>query len=628
MKLVYKYALAAPHKNSDLVEQQLRAAHRYRNVLTEIERGRRAAVRAVEAEVGDMQKALATLAAAQTKREAAVEAITRHRAKTRKRNEPAELKTAAKLARQAERDAAAAFHDLRRRLAEDPTVIAAKDAIGERALELIRSARNQCGVSWGTYLLVEAAAGDAFSDTSLYSLDGNPTDPRFQRWTGEGEVGVQLQGGLSADEASKGADTQLRITLPDPRAWDRTQQTHRECEQWARQAELSMRIESEGRKPIWASWRMDMHRSLPPGSTIKWAVVHRVQVGPYSQWYVTLTLDVPASFRRPSGIGTVAVDVGWRVIGDEMRIAGWQDADGQTGELRLSARDIAVLCAPEQMRSERDVRFDVARARLLGWLRQRPQDLPDWLTKATSTLHAWRSEARLAALWSRWSMHRFSGDASAYDALTSWQARARHEWAVESRARKQALRRRREKYRVWAARLAEKYDTIVIEKFDKRRVAERPAADRQPAQNAEQIARDESARSNRVLASTSELCDSIVMAARSRRCAVPAMPCADTTRTCPVCGLVESRDAAASVTLLCECGATWDQDVTGAPAVLLARWRERPGDAKMLVSARDEEKLNENGEKKESRWERARRLRGEKEARMKRPRREASDGAE
>ena len=83
-----------------------------------------------------------------------------------------------------------------------------------------------------------------------------------------------------------------------------------------------------------------------------------------------------------------------------------------------------------------------------------------------------------------------------------------------------------------------------------------------------------------------------------------------------------------SIRLACECGAAWDQDVTGAPTILLARWRERPGDAKMLVGARDGENGNDPAEKKESRWARVKRLRAEKEARMSAAREAAGSGAE
>ena len=48
--LVYRYGLLAPVAGADVVEAQLRAAHRYRNDLVMIERGRRAAVRALTTE--------------------------------------------------------------------------------------------------------------------------------------------------------------------------------------------------------------------------------------------------------------------------------------------------------------------------------------------------------------------------------------------------------------------------------------------------------------------------------------------------------------------------------------------------------------------------------------------------
>ena len=43
--IVYKYRLAAPHEGGDIVLAQMRLAHIYRNTLTEIENGRRTAVR-------------------------------------------------------------------------------------------------------------------------------------------------------------------------------------------------------------------------------------------------------------------------------------------------------------------------------------------------------------------------------------------------------------------------------------------------------------------------------------------------------------------------------------------------------------------------------------------------------
>ena len=63
--IVYKYRLAAPHEGGDIVLAQMRLAHIYRNTLTEIENGRRTAVRTAEESFGT----LAVLAAALRKTE-------------------------------------------------------------------------------------------------------------------------------------------------------------------------------------------------------------------------------------------------------------------------------------------------------------------------------------------------------------------------------------------------------------------------------------------------------------------------------------------------------------------------------------------------------------------------------
>lgn len=50
MKIVYRYGLTAPTENADVVYAEMRQAHTYRNVLVEIERGRRAALRSLDSD--------------------------------------------------------------------------------------------------------------------------------------------------------------------------------------------------------------------------------------------------------------------------------------------------------------------------------------------------------------------------------------------------------------------------------------------------------------------------------------------------------------------------------------------------------------------------------------------------
>lgn len=631
MICVYQYGLASPHEELDRILDQMRVAHRYRNSLVEIERGRRAAERTMLAHHGPLVAEFTSAAeSAEREVEAVVVEIRRERAKTHKRSESKELKDRLKGAKETKRACGDALRQARRELRESPAIIAERDRISELALSLVRDARAISGLArkgphfgaWGTYQLVEEAAQASFADLPLYGADGTtPNDPHFLRWTGEGAVSVQIQGGATVEDVT-GDHPQLRLTLPDERAWLKMPANGWSVRRrYARQGALRMCLgtDVEGSR-IYSAWRLDMHRALPDKAVIKRATVHCRRVGPHSKWSLDLIVECPdrASVLATRG-GAIAIDIGWRSMGDELRVAGWSDSSELVGEYRLDAKTIAVLREPEEIRSQRDSLFDLAILRLGTWV-ERFAELPEWMRLETKGLKQWKSAARLAGLANRWRENRFDRDEPMFSALQAWALADLHYWEQESRRREAALRRRREFYRVLSKRLVESYDTIVLEQFDLRVFAKRAPVDAGPE--------NETARSNRQLAALSELRQCITNAARAEGRTVVAVPAHDTTRVCPVCGLVDDRPAAEHIVLTCECGASWDQDTTGAAVAILRRWIERPSDAKILVGARSAEKTNDSEDSKESRRARVTRMRLEKEARMGAARNEARTDAE
>ena len=619
---VYKYGLASPSAERDRILDQMHCAHRYRNVLVEIERGRRAAERATLSAVAPESAALeAAVAATAARVDAAILAIRRERARTRKRSEPEALKAKLKAAKDAKKIAFNALRDLRRTLRESPTVAAERDRISELALGLGRGARALSGLAksgphygaWGTYQLVEEAAKQSFSDLPLFAPDGvTPQDPRFERWNGCSKaVSVQIQGGADWAAVTSGEHPQLRITPPDERAWLKVPENGWAARRrFARQGQLQLCLGTDANgERVYGTWRLDMHRPLPRGATIKRATVHCRETGPHHEWSLDLVIDAPEPAVQPATVGgAVALDVGWRLMGGELRVVGWSDSAGDAGELRLDAALIAALRAPDHVRSRRDSLFDLAVLRLARFLDVNPA-VPDAVRDAAEGLKTWKSAARLRRLrdlWREAGPPVTSDGAHAYAALDAWAGQDWFDWERESRLRDAALRRRRDLYRVFAYRLAQQYDTIVLEQFDLRALARKAPV--------EGGAENETARSNRQLAALSELRDCVINAARAAGRTVPAMPSADTTRQCPACGVVADRDAESTVVLHCRaCDAKWDQDVQGAAPVLLGRWRERPADAKILVAARADSAVPE---KAESRRARVARLRQEKLDRM------------
>jgi hypothetical protein len=350
-------------------------------------------------------------------------------------------------------------------------------------------------------------------------------------------------------------------------------------------------------------------------------------VASHAEWSLELTLaDIEAPPCR--GDGSVAVDLGWRQVAataDELaarrngpdhaiRVARWIDDDGTAGELRLPPELLGGLTKPEGIRAVRDRAFDAARATFAQWL-ETATDVPDWLREATATIARWQSCARLAYVTRRWVDEGVAPEhAKVHAALEAWRYHDWHLWHYESHQRKGAHRRRKDLYRVTAARLAERYATLVIEDFDLRRLARRAPVE-------DDVGADDIARSNRHLVATSELRSALLNAFASRGGDVVTVAAEWTTQWCAECEAlgeenpIERFDAAAAVMHRCQRGHVWDQD-TNAARNILRRSREQPGGDDSPGGARGGPSSRYDGPDGESRWARARRLRAERTARL------------
>jgi len=574
---VHKYGLLPPLEQG-LIEEQARRGHRYRNVLIEIERGRRAALR--EAELSDPQAAgvaaaiswLDALAAQESAKIKAMRARTRSRSETaemrERRDEARRLVKRAKLALRAYR----AFY-LRRHLRQKA------DKINSLAVVLKKSARAQCGVYWGTYLLHEAAM-DASSKQPLWDRSSQPNDPGYIRWDGTAAWGVQIQGGITVDMLMSCVDRRLRIErLPAP--------PHMTGRRGKFRALLRIRIGSDGRAPIWGEWRMIMHRPLPEGAIVKRAVVHRRRDGRKWRWSVDLSITMPKPKPAPTASGSVGLDIGWRQKPDgSIRVAYWSGSDGQHGELALPAKDVEGY--HENIRSVRDRNLD----RLRDWLALRRQgsDTPEWFIEATKHMQKWRSAKRFARLCLQSRQHDTPGDIRL--GLEWWRYRDIHLWDWETAQRGKTLRRRKDTYRRWAKTLASRYSALYLEEFDLRIFARKDDA------SAAAIPRG-----NRHTVAVSEL----RLAMQSAFSSVVEVDASNTTRQCHVCGHAESWDAAASIHHACtSCGAVWDQDRNAAIII-----RERGLSGQTATSAR-----KRKPPKAKKKWDRVKELKAEKKKRQ------------
>jgi hypothetical protein len=642
-KRVYRYGLLPPTEAADEVRQQMRLAHRYRNTLVEIERARRDAIHAHVSAEPSVQGPEAAFEAADLALLAAVKAAGAAKSAERAGVAPEPLRAAVIAARTVHRETMQVLCAARRAALKLPHLEAAVDLIAERDEELRRNARKHSALFWGTYLLTEAANRQAKA-MPLYGArakmcpdTGRLNAPWFARWEGEGRVGIQIQKTkpLSVQKLDGGSDVRVRISnqiaparttaghsrqLPDPTS--KRSATRRRCL-------LSLRVARDDKAPA-ASFPMILHRPLPEGASLTYVTVQVRRIGPREEWSALFTLDLTAARclpNRDNGVaptGRVAIDVGWRVVPEGLRVAAWRDDSGNTGTLVLSngqpatpgdatprslhaqrsfnrraAGILGQFRKADDLQAIRKTNFNEARHALQAHLTKLGDKRPAWLLDTAKHLALWKSAGKLAALCRRWRDARFDGDAEAYDALEAWRYHDHHLWEWETSQRTKTLRYRRELYRCFAADLATRYKTVVLEAFDLRRVARLPVVEADKTDN-------ETARSMRVIASTSELRDCLKNAFNGRGGTVEFVNTALTTKTCAACGSVEQWDQAKELRHACSaCKAEWDQDDNASANILT--WPKRPPPKKR----RKEDPAHPG----ETSWARAKRLSTEKKAR-------------
>lgn len=546
---VYKYGLLPPVMEGELIAAQLSGAHRYYNKLIEIENARRTANREVLVKSEDV----ATLTA---QCEADAKLYEEFSLKLRARKKAGESKEDLVALREYMRGMTTAFRNKREALkeAKKRAVEMLKgelDVVNEASRQAVRDARASSGVYWGSYLVIEQAV-DLARKAKI--------DPRFRRWTGSGQIAVQLQKGLAWETVLACTDTRLRLDM----------RPHF-CGFGKPQPMLYARIGSVGVKPIWGAWPIVMHRPVPEGSRVLWTQVLRELVAGKEKWSVCFTVQVPEE--KTCGRGVVAVDIGWRRKENDTVRVGF--AVGEVGKIRNSKeilshpRILSGLDKASSLRSIRDKNLAQMQKAFVEWLAPKGVCFPNegyaWLLEATKTITQWSSPARFAALAIEWrKKHRFDGDVEGFSLLEAWRKQDAHLWTWEVHQRRRSLRRRKEEYRIAAKRFAEQHEILVLEKFN---LADIIAV---PSETSEKSNRP-GVRAIQHAVAPGEFRQMLVNAFKTRGGKVVEVEPQYTTQMCSYCGLLCDWDASKELEHKCEhCGAEWDQDYNACRNMLQA----------------------------------------------------------
>ncbi len=564
----WQFGLGDPIVNADMVHDQVWRGHIFNNEMVTVFRVK---YDDTEAKLQEISPELAGLYASKIAAEDALqearEEIGAENAKQRRRTETEEQKATIKELIRLKKSTAKAYATCKSETFKQPGV---KEALAEinETWRVTKNARyGESEAFWGTKLAMQNSVG---------RVKGRPN---MKYWDGDGRIVVQLDAQSLTGTLLNGTNTRVQLLELTPETLERVlskKRRSREKEEargsWVKTPRcvpagtthlLNFRIGSNGVAPIFATFPVVLHRELPPEAQVRWATVHRYQIGHKRRnsnyryrWTLTLTLSKPDPWEKPdrSPTGAVGVDLGWRRFeGQGLRVAAWRGDDGRGGEVWLPEEMLETEKYLENVQSSRDLAFNIMREATAVWVRANRNSLPPRLRAFAKTVSHWQSTAKLIkfALW----LESKRPDADILPALFAWSRKESQRRQHQDRARQRLLGRRKQIYRNFAAELRQNYQHVFIEDIDWAVLARKKLPG--DAQQVAALSVYRRLAACGILSTTLETFASAV-----------AIPPQYTTRDCHLCG---ERNFVGSQ-LFCKCvgcDETWDQDINAAYNILV-----------------------------------------------------------
>jgi hypothetical protein len=555
---VYEYGCLPPTSGQEELREALRLRNRYWNKLVEIDRPIRQESLLTLLLPGDIEAAHLEVHISQMREE-----LKKERQKTRTGQTDAKLKLKIKAAK-------AELRALWEQNKKDRKPLTEKNREKLNALEAQwiaarKAARADSGLYWCNYGDVEAAY-DAARKAAIkkWSFTG------YHKADGTGKLTVRWQNGLDVAAVFDCTSPLLQIAPVHSDAWEHPVRAVRRK---AARTTVRFRVRTEGRSPVWVELPLILHRPLPAGGEIRSASLICEQVAGKATYKLVVTVAPPAHTLPKEGVHRgvrpmVGINLGWRKIDGGVRVAYWVDEDGRHGELLLNDRDIiAPFFKLNDLQSIRDNYFNEAKATLSQFMIENQP--PEWLKTSAAHLDKWRSRKRLLSFLDEWRDRRFAGDENVYEALSFWKKRELHLYHWQANLRDQVRRRRREIYRIFAARLTRDYSQVFIDDFDLAKIKKK-----KPPEDGAYLTTD--ADTLRTVVSPGILRSQIENACKREGVIFTKLDPKHITQECHACGWQEKWNSSSNIRRECPaCKADWDQDYNAA-RLLLQRGAQCP----------------------------------------------------
>ncbi len=327
----------------------------------------------------------------------------------------------------------------------------------------LRAHLSSMGLFYGTYMLAEEADKRAKQ---------GKMDPAHPRWDGTGSLGIQLQGGRSAAQLFRMKDANIRIEQTELSHWenrkygfDNNLSTEEPGEKPGRKKGartiVHYRLCSKDHKAVFIPMQTMYHRALPEDSKVTWAKLVVGRSGERKIYSIQFTVESKLNERQEFGSGTVVVCLNE----DTIKYADLFDVDNP----QIFAFDPR-LARVAQLQSTRDQERDRMVATIKGWMHSQEDDddgegldLPEWLREEVERNTTNASCRKLCRLFRLWSANRIQNDEDILEKLSKWVYHENHLYQWQEDMRGNALRARKNAYRVFAAQMRRKYRSLIID---------------------------------------------------------------------------------------------------------------------------------------------------------------------
>lgn len=464
-----------------------------------------------------------------------------------------------------------------------------------------KEARRVSGLPHGTYSLADDAIDAAKRTQKVDDLQRKwiPFDDDLPV-EDSGRVGIQLTGGLSVPDLLTGNSTRLKLRVESAEERELAGFDNRSA-RWRRRntrAVATIAIDSGDGGWEYLDIPISYHRQLPPNATVKWAWLLVRRDGLRLRYDLQLTITIPdeidiGSERRAE---ICAINPGWRHFEDgSIRVAYVVGSDGHWEDLRLPAtqgtrRSVADrLAFADSLHSASDKLFNEARDVFSQMLPQ----LTESVRAQCKFISQWRDHRKLHRMirlvigeefdqyreeFCEWVNERRAEKRDLMPQLDEgkpqlwylycWTRKDDHLYQMALDISHKAARDRDQQFAIWAKRLSERYQQVLLSDDGLKKLAEKT---------------DETA-SVQLRAKSRAASGTFIAKVREKfsKQNVVKDKGVNATRTCAKCGHVhEGEDLSRDSVFTCaRCEHEQDQDETNCRN-RLAWYSEKRGDTKI-----------------------------------------------